>query len=201
MSFLRKGIVLAGLVCLLIIGCKSSEQTEAEKKAAKADLDKMQGKWKVASREGAAVDPDDVDDDSKPKEDKGQVMVVDNDILQSTYDGEVYRRQKMTLMAHKEPKQVDLVDVDENGKELERKITKRKKGKTRTTTKKIKQVGIYEITGDTFKLAVSWTDKSRPKDFSAGSNKYIMTLKKTDKAKDDKTEAKTDKKKEKEKEE
>ena len=180
MRFLTCSVFLVALFGLTLVGCKSSEQVEAEKKVVQDELDKLQGKWKIASRAGDA-DPDGEED----KGDKGLVVTIDKDTLIWSYDGEVFSRRKMTLRPSKDPKEVDLVYVDDKGKEItEPKRTKvtsgKKKGKTKETKTSIKEQAIYKLEGDKLTICIAWSEKSRPTDFTVppGSGRYSMTLEK-----------------------
>jgi hypothetical protein len=109
-----------------VVGCKSKEQVEAEQAAIKAEQDKLQGKWKVASRVGDDEDEADKDakdedkdkDKEKPELTNYLAYAVEGDILKQMWvekDGKetVFVRYKMTIIPNKEPKQVDLTEVDE----------------------------------------------------------------------------------------
>src|SRR5262245_41553969 len=74
----------------LVAGCKSKEQVEAEQAAIKAEQDKLQGKWKVASRVGDSEDEEDKDakeeDKDKDKELTNYLAyAVEGDILKQMW--------------------------------------------------------------------------------------------------------------------
>lgn len=160
-----------------VTGCKSKEQVEAEKNAVKAEQDKLQGKWKVASRSGESED-----EEVTPS----SYYVIEGDILKLVFldkEGkeEVLHRQKMTITPGKEPKQVDLTYVDESGKEItttERTKSLRGKKKTKKTT--LKDAAIYKVDGDKLQICISYDEKNRPTDFTApaGSSRYLLNLEK-----------------------
>ncbi|HEX4609444.1 MAG TPA: hypothetical protein VH092_14700 [Urbifossiella sp.] len=77
---MRRFLSLA-VVCaagLVVVGCKSKEQVEAEKSAIKAEQDKLQGKWKVASRTGEQQE----DEDAPPP---SSYYVIEGDTLKLVY--------------------------------------------------------------------------------------------------------------------
>ena len=204
MRFLTCAVVMVAFLGLTLVGCKSSEEKAADKKVVQDELDKLQGKWKIASREGEA-DPDGEED--KEKGDKGLVITIDKDVLSYAYDGEVSSRRKMTLRPSKETKEVDLVYVDEKGKEMTNtsrtKVTSgKKKGKIKETKTTLKEQAIYKLDGDKLTLCIAWGDKNRPTDFTTppGSGRYSMTLQKVkgSEAPDEEKKTKEDEKKAKE---
>ena len=165
-----------GLACA---GCKSKEQTEADNTAKKGEQDKLQGKWKVVSRMG---DEDEEAEAPAPS----AYYVIEGDIMKFVYKGNdgtetVYDRKKMTLMADKDPKQVNLTYVDENNKPLtERKVKKGFTGKRKVSTSESKDVAIYKVDGDKLMMAISFDEKNRPTGFTStkGSSSYVLTLEK-----------------------
>jgi uncharacterized protein (TIGR03067 family) len=162
---------------LALTGCKSKEQKEAEKAAQKAELEKLKGKWQVASREG------DDDGEEGEKTDPSDYYVIDGDMMKYVFkdrDGKehVIYRQKINIITDKDPKQIDLTLSDENGNPL--KVETGKKGvfTGRKKTAKAKTVGIYKIDGDKLTMCLSWDEKKRPTGFTAkrGTGQYLMTL-------------------------
>ncbi|VTR91391.1 unnamed protein product [Gemmata massiliana] len=163
-------------VSLTFTGCKSKEQTEAEQAALKAEQDKLQGKWKLASRSG--------DEDEEAPE-PNSYYVIEGDIFRLVFtdkDGkeETIFRQKMAITPNKEPKQVDLTYVDEAGKPITSTDKVRSRGKTKSKTTTLKDVAIYQLDGDKLKICISYDDKKRPTDFTTprGSARYVLNLEK-----------------------
>lgn len=182
MRFLTCSVVMAALFGLTMTGCKSPEEAAADKKLLEEEQSKLQGKWKIFSRDGES-DPDGEED--KEKGDKGLVITIDKDVLSYAYDGEVSSRRKMTLRPSKDPKEVDFVYVDEKGKEItttsrSKVASGKKKGKVKETKSSIKEQAVYKIDGDKLTLCIAWGDKNRPTDFTTppGSGRYSMTLQK-----------------------
>jgi len=173
---------------LAFLGCKSAEEKEAEKKFVDGEKAKLQGQWKVASREGG--DEGDVEVDGA-----GLVIVFKDDELQHVTNGKVQSRQKMTIIPKTDPVQVDLVYLNDDGTPMKSSSVKKvksgkKKDKTKATTKELKYRGVYKLDGDKLKIAWSWDDAKRPTDFTTGSGVYVLSLVKM---KDGKEEKKTDK--------
>jgi len=179
-------------ICVLVIfafglgfaGCKSSEQTETEKKFVSAELKKMQGTWKIVSHDGA---------DEYAEDGPGLVIVIKDDILQHVVNDTVVNRQKMNIVPGTEPVQVDLVLLDEDGKpetsQSTKKITSgKKKDKTKVVTKVLKTKGIYSIEGDKLTFALG-DDTKRPTELTPGKGVYLSLVRKTGVA----TEVKNDK--------
>ncbi len=163
-------------VPLVLSGCKSKAQIEAEQAALKAEQDKLQGKWKLASRSG---------DDDEDAPEPNSYYVIEGDIMRFVYlnkDGkeDVFVRQKLALTVDKEPKQMDLTYVDDAGKPITTTDKIRSRGKTKTKTTALKNVAIYQFDGDKLKICISYDEKKRPTDFTApkGSSRYVVTLEK-----------------------
>jgi uncharacterized protein (TIGR03067 family) len=197
---LRKYAVLGIFVCGLavVVGCKSKEQRDAEAAATKAEQDKFQGKWKIASRTGERDE-----DEAADEQPTGLFFVFENDIMKEVYVGkdgkeDVWGRKKMAFLTDKDPKGVDLTYVDDAGKPITANVRKGK-GKSKRTT--FKDVAVYKFDGDKLTLAISWDEKSRPTDFTAPpkSSRYILVLEKfkagetPEPAKDDDKKGKDDK--------
>ena len=176
---LKLGLVAALVLSLGLVGCRSKEQIDADSAAKKGELDKLQGKWKVVSRTG----DEDEDEDAEPAE-PNAYYVIEGDLMKFVYKGadgktEEYGRKKMSLMADKEPKQVDLTYVDEAGKPMkERKVKKGITGKKKTSTTDMKDVAVYKVEGDKLTMAISYDEKNRPTGFTTakGTSSYVLTL-------------------------
>ena len=189
----KLGLLMVFALALALTGCKSSEERAKEKAAIDEDQAKLQGKWKVASLEGSA-------DEEAPGagDSKGEVYVIDGDIMKVERNGDVQRRQKLTLNPLKDPKEVDLVLVNEDGSEVKytSKVQKKKGGKkkTTTTTTTFRNKAIYKIEGDKLTFCIAWSDQDRPKDFTSGPTQYVLKLaKRKDGSKDEKKDEKKDK--------
>jgi uncharacterized protein (TIGR03067 family) len=175
----KLGLVALFAITLAFAGCKNKEQVEADNAAKKAEQDKLQGKWKVVSRMG-----DEEEDVDAPA--ATAYYVIEGDIMKFVYKGndgkeEEYSRKKLTLMADKDPKQVDLVYLDENNKPMkERKVKKGFTGKRKTSTSDMKDVAVYKVEGDKLTMAISFDESKRPTGFNAakGSSSYVLTLEK-----------------------
>jgi uncharacterized protein (TIGR03067 family) len=105
---------------------------------AKKELDSLQGEWKLVS---ATRDGKDM----PPERVKGFKNTVKGDRFTITSEGKTAEEGTMKLEPGKKPKQTDLVLAEGN----------------RTAR------GIYELSGDTFKLCYAPPGKDRPKEFSA----------------------------------
>ena len=169
-------VVALCAVPLALTGCKSKQQTEAEQAALKAEQDKLQGKWKLASRSG---------DDDEDAPEPNSYYVIEGDVMRFVYinkDGkeEVFLRQKMAVTLDKEPKQLDLTYVDDAGKPITSTDKIRSRGKTKTKTTALKNAAIYQLDGDKLRICISYDDKKRPTDFTApkGSARYVLNLEK-----------------------
>jgi uncharacterized protein (TIGR03067 family) len=109
--------------------------------AAKKDLAALQGEWSMVS--GSA------DGQPMPEENRKQMKrVCKGNETTTTMAGQVYLKAKITLDPSKKPKAIDYQMTDG--------FTK---GKT--------QLGIYEVTGDTFKACFGKPGAERPTDFTS----------------------------------
>jgi uncharacterized protein (TIGR03067 family) len=195
----RMFVIVAMAVGLTgLTGCKSKDQADAEKAAIDAEIGKLQGKWKIASRQ---EDAEDADDKPDPGDLPAFIVNIKGDIMEFTFRGEVDYRQKLTIIPNKDPKQVDLTYVDASGKPETATTTKKSlTGKKKKTTTTLKDVGIYSIDGDTLKFCISFDEKKRPTDFTVSpkSARYLLTLqriKDDTPPQDDKKDVKNDDKK------
>ena len=175
----KLGMIALFAVAFAVAGCKSKEQSEADNASKKSEQDKLQGKWKIVSRMG-----DDEEDVDAPA--PTAYYVIEGDTMKFVYKGndgkdEEYSRKKMNLMTDKDPKQVDLVYLDENNKPMkERKVKKGFTGKKKVSTSDMKDVAVYKVEGDKLTMAISFDETKRPTDFNAskGSSSYVLTLEK-----------------------
>ena len=175
----KMGFMSMLALCVAFAGCKNKAQVEAETAAKSVEQDKLQGKWKVVSREG------DEEEGEEPAA-ASSYYVIEGDIFKFVYKGsdgkeEEYSRKKLSFPADKDPKQLDMTYVDESGKPLkEAKVKKGFTGNKKVTTTEMKDVAIYKIDGDKLTMAISFDDKKRPTNFSGskGSSSYVLTLEK-----------------------
>jgi uncharacterized protein (TIGR03067 family) len=124
----------------LIVAASAAE----DKGAAKKDLDQLQGEWSMVS--GSA------DGQSMPDEMLKQMKrVCKGDETTTTMAGQVFLKAKFSLDPSKKPKTIDYEMID-------------------GFTKGKKQLGIYEVNGDTFKSCFAAAGAERPKDFTSQSN-------------------------------
>ena len=113
----------------------------AESEAAKKDLAVLQGEWSMVS--GSA------DGQSMPDEMRKQMKrVCKDDVATTTMGGQVFLKAKFVLDPSKKPKAIDYEMLD-------------------GVTKGKKQLGIYEVSGDTFKSCFSKPGEARPTDFTS----------------------------------
>ena len=178
---MRMNLLLVATLVLTtsLLGCKSKEQQEADNAVKKAELDKLQGKWKVVSKEG---DTDEEDESPEP----GSYYIIDGDIMKMVYkdrEGKEneFQRQKLTLTTDRDPKQIDLTYLDESNKPIKsKKIKKGITGKKKVSTTDLKDVAVYKVEGDKLTFSISWDDKKRPSGFlnTKGSSSYLLVLQK-----------------------
>jgi uncharacterized protein (TIGR03067 family) len=113
----------------------------AESEAVKKDLALLQGEWSMIS--GSA------DGQPMPEEVRKQMRrVCKGDEATTTMAGQVYLKAKITLDPSKKPKTIDY--------EMTGGFTQGKK-----------QLGIYEVDGDTFKSCFGKPGAERPADFAS----------------------------------
>lgn len=123
---------------MLVAGCfYCAEPTEAAKK----DLAALEGDWELVSgeRDGQAI-PEDIVKTGKRESKNGETTV--------TINGQLLMKAKYTVDPSKKPKAIDYDIVDGRAKGM-------------------KQLGIYEIDGDTVKFCFAGPDKDRPTGFAA----------------------------------
>jgi uncharacterized protein (TIGR03067 family) len=114
----------------------------ADEEAIKKDLAQLQGEWTMLS--GSA------DGQPMPEEMRKQMKrVCKGDEITVTIGDRVFLKAKLTLDPSKKPKTIDY--------EMTEGYTKGKK-----------QLGLYEISGDTFKACFNAPGAERPTEFKAG---------------------------------
>jgi uncharacterized protein (TIGR03067 family) len=115
----------------------SAEENEAVKK----DLARFQGEWSMVS--GSA------DGQPMPDEMRGQMKrICKGDETATTMRGQMFMKAKITIDPSKKPKTIDYQMID-------------------GFTKGKKQLGIYEVDGDTFKSCFAKPGDERPTDFTS----------------------------------
>jgi uncharacterized protein (TIGR03067 family) len=123
----------------------------ADNSAVEKDLALMQGEWSMVS--GSA--------DGQPMPDemlKQMRRVCRGDETTTTMGGQVFFKAKITLDPSKRPKTIDY--------EM-----------TEGLTKGNKQLGIYEVEGDTFKSCFGKPGGERPTDFTTGQGRTLSVWK------------------------
>ena len=150
------------------------------------ELAKLQGKWKLVSRE-------DAEEGSPEPNDPEEVIVIHSDVLEYAIAGEVLTRQKMTIHPNTSPVQVDLVYVDEEGKpQTTRKVRKGKdKNKNKVHKTVMKNKGIYILEGDKLRISISRDDKKWPADFTPAPDSSLLSLVKVTRGKQEPKEDRT----------
>ena len=129
-------IAFLGGLAAVIILSAWAEENEALKK----DMARLQGEWLMVSgsADGQAM-PDDMRKQMK--------RVCKGDETTTTMAGQIFMKAKITIDPSKKPKTIDY--------EMTEGFTKGKK-----------QLGIYELDGDTFKSCFAGPGAERPTDFS-----------------------------------
>ncbi len=134
-----KTIQLGFFVGLLILTSLPGRAEPNE--AVKKDMAQLQGEWSMVS--GAA--------DGQPMPDqmlKQMKRVCEGDEITATMGGQVFFKAKITIDPSKKPKTIDYQ-------------------MTEGFTKGKKQLGIYEVEGDTLKSCFGKPDAERPTDFTS----------------------------------
>lgn len=136
----RLKVVSALLVALAVLTFCSFAQA-AENPSVTNDLARLQGIWSMVS--GSA------DGQAMPDEMLKQMKrVCKGDETTTTMGGQVFMKAKITLDPSKKPKTIDYQMIE-------------------GFTKGKKQLGIYEVDGDTFKSCFGTAGAERPKDFTS----------------------------------
>jgi uncharacterized protein (TIGR03067 family) len=132
-------IHMTALAALAAIAISSASAADAP--AAKNDMQKLQGEWSMVS--GSA------DGQSMPEQMRKQMKrVCKGDEATTTMGGQVFIKAKITIDPSTKPKAIDY-DMIEG------------------FTKGKKQLGIYEVEGDTFTACFAKPGAERPADFTS----------------------------------
>ena len=136
-------------------GIRRSAGAWAEDAAAKKDLSLLQGEWSMVS--GSA------DGQTMPDENRTQMKrICKGDEVTVTMAGQIFIKAKVTVDPSQKPKTIDY--------EMTGGFTKGKK-----------QLGIYEVDGDTFKSCFAKPGAVRPKDFEPGDGRTVSVWKRAKK--------------------
>jgi len=143
--------ILRNASLLVIFGAALSVSSADDSEASKKDLVQLEGEWTMVS--GSA------DGQPMPAEMAKQMKrVCKGDELTVSMAGNTFFKAKLTLDATKKPKTVDY--------EMTEGITKGKK-----------QLGIYELNGDTLKSCFAKPGAERPADFEPGEGSTVSVWK------------------------
>jgi len=142
---------LQKLLLIGLAGISISLARAEDNEAVKKDLAQLQGEWTMVS--GSA--------DGQPMPDemlKQMKRVCKGDEITVTMGDRVFLKAKITLDPSKKPKAIeyDMTDGFSKGK---------------------KQLGIYELNGETFKACFSSPGAERPKEFKAGDGLTVSEWK------------------------
>jgi len=134
-----KTIPVTFLIALFAVAAVSAWAGEDD--AVKKDLALLQGEWTMVS---GSADGQPMPDDMRQQ----MKRVCKDDESTTTMAGRVFIKAKITLDPAKKPKTIDYLMTD-------------------GFTKGQKQLGIYEVEGDTFKSCFAKPGAERPTDFSS----------------------------------
>ena len=130
---------MAFLIGLAAMNISSARAEDSE--AARKDLALLQGEWSMIS---GSADGQAMSEDMR----KQMKRVCKGDETTTTMGGRVFIKAKITLDPSKKPKTIDYQMTD-------------------GFTKGKKQLGIYEVEGDTFRSCFGKPDAERPTDFTS----------------------------------
>jgi uncharacterized protein (TIGR03067 family) len=125
--------------------------------AVKKEMASLEGEWSMVSgeRDGQAI-PEELLKNAKRSTKDGETTIAFGDT--------VYMKAKFTIDPSKKPKEIDYTVTEGDNKDK-------------------KQLGIYELDGDTAKFCFSAPDEKRPTDFTAkdGSTRTLSVWKRNKK--------------------
>lgn len=135
----------------------------------KTDLNALQGKWKTVKviREGKDVPADEV-----AKLD-AQMLVKDVTMVGS-HNGVVVHRYRIELNPKANPKQAELMPIDEKGRRMLVNYAG-PKGESRYIDAPM-EYAIYAVDGDKLKLCIAMLDQARAKSFDAKDTKGYTVI-------------------------
>jgi uncharacterized protein (TIGR03067 family) len=130
------------LLIITLAGFTISLVRAADDEAVKKDFAQLQGEWTMVS---ASADGQSMSDDML----KQMKRVCKGDEITVTMGDQIFLKAKITIDPSKKPKTIDY-DMTEG------------------FTKGKKQLGIYELNGDTFKACFNSAGAERPTEFKSG---------------------------------